>query len=319
MKKLLIFFIALSSVLGTYAQNTQGKSDDLGRITLAAYVPDQIEKMPESARSILSNKLNQLISQNGIGGSTLNERFIITANIGVLSKDITATAPTMIALSLDVTLYVGDGIDGTKFASTTLSVKGVGENETKAYISALKNINGNNSAIQSFLESGKAKILKYYNTRCDFIISDAQSLASQGRYEEAFYKLSGIPEASSACYSKARAAIIPIYKKHINKICQIRLMEAKTVWAANQNYEGANKAGDILSQIDPNSSCYTDVKTFVAQIAKSIKENDKREWNFIFKQQQADADVLKSAYTAAAAYANAQQPQAVIYNVRGWW
>ncbi|MBB2146358.1 hypothetical protein GM921_12730 [Pedobacter sp. LMG 31464] len=319
MKKLLIFFIALSSVFGTYAQNTQGKSDDLGRITLAAYVPEQIEKMPESARSILSNKLNQLISQNGIGGSTLNERFIITANIGVMSKDITGTAPTMMALSLDVTLYVGDGIEGTKFASTTISVKGVGENETKAYISALKNINGNNTSIQAFLESGKARILKYYNTRCDFIISDAQSLAAQGRYEEAFYKLSGIPEASSACYSKARAAIIPIYKKHIDKMCQVRLMEAKTAWAASQNYEGATKAGDILSQIDPNSSCYQDVKTFVGQISKSIKENDTREWNFIFKQQQADADVLKSAYTAAAAYANAQQPAAVIYNVKGWW
>ncbi|TKC12826.1 hypothetical protein FA048_04200 [Pedobacter polaris] len=318
MKKLLYFLLAFSPLFGAFAQNSQGKVDDFGRITLAAYVPDQIDEMPAAAKSILSNKLSQVVTEGGMGGSAMNERFIITANVNVMSKNITATAPTMHALSLDITLYIGDGIDGTKFASTSLSIKGVGENETKAYISALKGINSNNNAIKSFLESGKTKILKYYNTKCDFIISDAQGLASQGRYEEAFYKLSGIPEISKDCYNRARSIIIPIYKKHRDKICQTKLMEAKTIWAASQNYEGAVAAGDILSQIDPTSSCYGEVKTFVGQIAKGVKEKDNKEWKFIFNQQQLDADVLKSAYSLGMAYAN-RQPQAVVYNVKGWW
>ncbi|TCC93606.1 hypothetical protein EZ428_02210 [Pedobacter frigiditerrae] len=318
MKKLLFFLLALSPVFGVFAQNSQGKVDDFGRITLAAYVPEQIDEMPVSARSILSNKLSQIVTESGMGGSAMNERFIITANVSVMSKNITATAPAMHALSLDITLYIGDGIDGTKFSSTSVSVKGVGENETKAYISAIKGINANNNAIKTFIESGKAKILKYYNTKCDFIISDAQSLASQGRYEEAFYKLSGIPEISKDCYNKARSIIIPIYKKHRDKICQTRLMEAKTIWAASQNYDGAVAAGDILSQIDPTSACYAEVKKFVAEIAKGVKEKDNKEWQFIFKQQQLDSDVLKSAYSLGMAYAN-RQPQAVVYNVKGWW
>ncbi|WP_316769891.1 hypothetical protein [Pedobacter frigiditerrae] len=318
MKKLLFFLLALSPIFGAFAQNSQGKVDDFGRITLAAYVPEQIDDMPVSARSILSNKLSQIVTESGLGGSAMNERFIITANVSVMSKNITPTAPAMHALSLDITLYIGDGIDGTKFSSTSVSVKGVGENETKAYISAIKGISANNNAIKSFIESGKAKILKYYNTKCDFIISDAQSLASQGRYEEAFYKLSGIPEISKDCYNKARSIIIPIYKKHRDKICQTRLMEAKTIWAASQNYDGAVAAGDILSQIDPTAACYSEVKKFVAEIAKGVKEKDNREWQFIFKQQQLDSDVLKSAYSLGMAYAN-RQPQAVVYNVKGWW
>ncbi|WP_316785884.1 hypothetical protein [Pedobacter frigiditerrae] len=318
MKKLLFFLVALSPVFGASAQNSQGKVDDFGRITLAAYVPEQIDDMPVSARSILSNKLSQIVTESGLGGSAMNERFIITANVSVMSKNITPTAPAMHALSLDITLYIGDGIDGTKFSSTSVSVKGVGENETKAYISAIKGISANNNAIKTFIESGKAKILKYYNTKCDFIISDAQSLASQGRYEEAFYKLSGIPEISKDCYNKARSIIIPIYKKHRDKICQTRLMEAKTIWAASQNYDGAVAAGDILSQIDPTAACYGEVKKFVAEIAKGVKEKDNKEWQFIFKQQQLDSDVLKSAYSLGMAYAN-RQPQAVVYNVKGWW
>lgn len=318
MKKLLFFLVALSPLFGAFAQNSQGKVDDFGRITLAAYVPEQIDDMPVSARSILSNKLSQIVTESGLGGSAMNERFIITANVSVMSKNITPTAPAMHALSLDITLYIGDGIDGTKFSSTSVSVKGVGENETKAYISAIKGISASNNAIKTFIESGKAKILKYYNTKCDFIISDAQSLASQGRYEEAFYKLSGIPEISKDCYNKARSIIIPIYKKHRDKICQTKLMEAKTIWAASQNYEGAVAAGDILSQIDPTAACYGDVKKFVAEIAKGVKDKDNKEWQFIFKQQQLDSDVLKSAYSLGMAYAN-RQPQAVVYNVKGWW
>lgn len=42
----------------------------------------------------------------------------------------------MTALVLDVTLYIGDGIEGTKFASTSIQVKSVGTNETN-YFTAL--------------------------------------------------------------------------------------------------------------------------------------------------------------------------------------
>ena len=42
------------------------------------------------------------------------------------------------ALTLNVNLYIGDGFDGKKYATQTVTVKGVGINETKAYMDALK-------------------------------------------------------------------------------------------------------------------------------------------------------------------------------------
>lgn len=321
MKKILL---SLLMIIGynAYSQNTLGKSDDAARITLAAYVPQQIDKMPDAARSILANKLNQIVTQNGMGGAANNERFIITANVNVISKDLTATAPPMTALVLEVTLYIGDGFVGTKFSSTSISVKGVGESETKAYISALKGISPTNSNIQSFVGNGKSKIIEYYNSKCDFIIKEAQTLVSQNNFEEAIFKLTSVPEVCKECYDKCMDAVGPIYQKQIDRECKSKLMEANTAWNAAQDSYGADTAGGILAQIDPNASCYKEALALSNKIAQRIKEIDQRDWKLQLKEQQDNVDIQKATIKAirdiGVAYGNGQ-PKTVTYNVRGWW
>lgn len=302
----------------TYAQNTAGKSDDAARITLATFVPQQIDKMPDAARSILANKLSQIITQSGMDGSAFNQRFILTANINVMSKDITPTAPLMQAYTLDITLYIGDGIDGTKFASHSTTVKGVGENETKAYISGLKNLKTNDPNYQSFIETGKTKIVEYYNSKCDFIIKEAQTLASQNKFEEAIFKLTGVPEACKSCYDKCMDAITPIYKQQIDRDCKLKLAEATNLWYANQTVESGNQAGEILSTIEPSAACFGDVKTLSNKIATKVKELDTREWNYKLKEQAQVSERIKAYRDIGVAYGNGQ-PKTVTYNVRGWW
>lgn len=321
MKKILL---SLLMIIGynAYSQNALGKSDDAARITLAAYVPQQIDKMPDAARSILANKLNQIVTQNGMGGAANNERFIITANVNVISKDLTATAPPMTALVLEVTLYIGDGFVGTKFSSTSISVKGVGESETKAYISALKGISPTNSNIQSFVGNGKSKIIEYYNSKCDFIIKEAQTLVSQNNFEEAIFKLTSVPEVCKECYDKCMDAVGPIYQKQIDRECKSKLMEANTAWNAAQDSYGADIAGGILAQIDPNASCYKEALALSNKIAQRIKEIDQRDWKLQLKEQQDNVDIqkatIKTIRDIGVAYGNGQ-PKTVTYNVRGWW
>ena len=308
--------------INAFAQNNAGKTDDIGRITLAAYVPQQIDKMPDAARSILANKLNQIVTQNGMGGAANNERFIITANVNVISKDLTATAPPMTALVLEVTLYIGDGFVGTKFSSTSINVKGVGESETKAYISALKGISPTNSNIQSFVGNGKSKIIEYYNSKCDFIIKEVQTLVSQNNFEEAIFKLTSVPEVCKECYDKAMDAVGPIYQKQIDRECKSKLMEATTAWNASQDSFAADTSGNILAQIDPNASCYKEALALSNKIAQRIKEIDQRDWKLQLKEQQDNVDIQKATIKAArdigVAYGNGQ-PKNVTYNVRGWW
>jgi hypothetical protein len=316
--KSIILSILIVVGYNAYAQNNAGKSDDLARITLATFVPPQIDEMPEAARSLLSNKLSQIVTQNGMGGGAFNQRFILTANINVMSKDITPTAPPMHAFTLDITLYIGDGVDGTKFASMSTTVKGVGENETKAYISALKNVKNNDPNYQSFIESGKTKIIEYYNNKCNVIIKEAQTLASQNKYEDAIFKLTGIPEVCKTCYDKCMDAIVPIYKQQIDRDCKLKLAEATNLWAANQTLEVANQAGEILSTIEPGAACFGEVKALSNKIATRVKELDKREFNLKLKEQAQESERIKAYRDIGVAYGNGQ-PKTVAYNVSGWW
>lgn len=318
MKKitLLIGFFLLNFVL--FAQNNQGKADDAGRIALASVISDQIEGLTPSAQSNLQNKLNQIATKNGMGGSSLNNRFIITANVVVLTKDITATAPPMQAYTLEVTLYIGDGIEGTLFSSTSVTLKGVGETETKAYMAALKNLKVADPKYQSFIEQGKNKIIEYYNSKCDFILKEAEMLAAQNDFDGAIAKLLGIPEVCKECYDKALTAVQPIYQKKIDRDCKIKLQEAQGIWNAGQDMNSAENAGAILSTIEPDAACFAEVQALNKKIADKIKQIDDREWKYILKEQAQESERIEAYRAIGVAYGN-NQPQNVTYNYKGWW
>lgn len=273
---LLLTFVAITT-------NAQVKLDDFGRITLNTYLPDNIA-IPLEAKNLLITKLNQITSNNGMGGSQANPRFIITANVNVGTKDIIAGPPQMIAQNIEVTFFVGDALTNTIFSNVTLSLKGVGTNETKSFIAALKMINPKNKELLAFLEEGKTKIINYYSTNCDFIIKDAQTLVKQQKYDEAIYQLSLVPDVCKDCYFKCLDTLTQIYQQKIDADCNVKFNEAKVTWTAAQTPNGAEKAGDILELINPMASCQTEISSFINTIDAKLKADEKARWQFKMKQ-----------------------------------
>ena len=162
--------------------------------------------------TVLENKLNQIKTKNGIGGSSINKQFIITANVIELTKDISATTPAIYSYGLEITFYIGDGISGTKFASFSKTTKGSGKSETKAYLMALKEINASDIQYTKFIDEGKLKIIEYYRSNADVIISEANALSSQNKFDEAIYKLVSVPNICKEAYDKCMNKIPEIYK-----------------------------------------------------------------------------------------------------------
>lgn len=320
--KLFLLLLVFNSSL--FGQNSIKNADDLQRISFAVYIPPQIENLSSIAKDLLTSKLNQIAVANGLGGNSFNERFIITTNINIITKDLTPTAPSMTALNLDITFFLGDGVDGKKFASTSISAKGVGETETKAYIQAIKTININNSIFKNMFETGRNKIIEYYNSRCDFIIKQAQISASQNKFDEAIYTLVSIPEVCKTCYLKAMDAVAPIYKRKIDRQCQIDLTNAKSTWAANQNYNGANEVAIILTGMDPNASCYSEANKLITEISSKIKKIDNREWDFKLQENKDQAklqnNIINSIRAIGVAYGNHQPNQTYNFTtIHTWW
>lgn len=282
-KLLLIINICCSFFTSVSAQNSVGSSNDIGRIVLHTYLSDKVS-MPIEARNLLETKLTQIASQYGMGGNNFNPRFIITANVNVLTKDIVAGPPQMIAQNLELVLFIGDAITNTVFANTSFNIKGVGTNETKAFIEAIKNIKPTNESIKTFVENGKTKIIEYYNTQCDFFIKEAQTLQGQDKYQEAIFKLMQVPEVCKTCYEKCLDAIKPIYLSMLDKECKTKLNQAKLKWNTSQSIKGAENAAEILNTIDINSPCQTEVAKFSTVIKNKLNEDERKRWEFKMKQ-----------------------------------
>ncbi|MBL0308821.1 MAG: hypothetical protein IPP77_03810 [Bacteroidetes bacterium] len=272
----------LLSLFASYAKS-QAKLDDFGRIVLNTYLSEKIN-LPGESKKLLETKLNQITSNNGMGGSAANPRFIITAVVNIGTKDIIPGPPQMIAQNFSLTLFVGDAIEDKVFSNTSISLKGVGTNENKAFIDALKNINPKNKEVAAFVEEAKNKIIAYYATKCDFLIKESQTLRNQGKFDESIYKLSLVPEVCQSCYFKCLDTLSTIYQQKINADCREKLTKAKSIWMAEQSPSGAEKTGDILSEINPMSNCQPEVAAFIKNIDAKLKADEKERWQFKMKQ-----------------------------------
>lgn len=316
MKKLILLILIAFQFNGT----AQVKLDDFGRIVLNTYLPDN-NAIPAEAKKALETKLNQITTNNGMGGSTANPRFIITAVLNVGTKDIIPGPPQMIAQSIDVTLFVGDAITNAVFSNTVISIKGVGTNENKSMIDAIKNINPKNKDISAFLEEGKNKIISYYATQCDFIIKDAETLAKQENFDEAIYKLALVPEICKECYFKTSELIGNLFQQKIDTDCKAKLAKAKTLWSGQKNGKNAEDVIDIISDINPNAACYTDVTSLTKEINAKIKAEENARLQLALKRYNDKIAMEKkqiNAYKEIAVEYAKNQPLTITYNNIVW-
>ena len=298
------FFLALVSLLCTLplcAQNTLGKADDAARIVLTPYVVDGAG-IPAYANNMIKTKLNQIVTQHGVGGNSTNPRFVITASLIPVTKDITATTPAMVAMTLAPTIFVGDGQTGDLYASCQLpEVKGVGENDTKAYVAAIRRINVNSPEVVNCINTGKAKIIEYYNTQIDFLLAEADAMAKSQLYDDAMMLLATVPSVCKEAYERAMAKVGEVYQQKIDVEGAAKLNQAYAQWHAHKTEDSALIVVGLLAEINPMSKSAAEGRKLVAEveshytaIEKRRREIEERNWAFKMQQYQ-DARADKQA------------------------
>lgn len=255
----------------------QERLDDISRVTIHAYIPEN-ENLPYESRKLLETKLSQLISANGIADNENAVRFVLTAKVNVISKDILAGPPQQISQKLDITLILGDIEEDKRYLQLTIPAVGIGQSIEKSYISAFKDINPRNTSITAFFQEGKRKILAYYQTHCEDLIAEARKQASMQHYEDALILLGSIPDVCSECFDEASRVAAPIYKDMIEARGTEFLSQARAAWAKNPTREGAREAVQILSQINFAASCQPQAVSMMREITTKMNEIDRREW-----------------------------------------
>ncbi len=291
------------------AQNTSCE------IPLMVFISEQDESLPQVAEKQLSNKLIKAATENGLTADYSYAQFVIFPEFSVLEKSILPGPPRSFTSDIELTLFIGDYFGKKTFSSTTLNIKGVGENETKAYINAIRKINPKSIAIQTFIEDSKSKIISYYNSNYPNIIKKAQALSDQKQYDEAMFLLMAIPECSEG-YQAALKAAANVYQLYVDSMCDYNLNRARMAWGSQQNRYGAEEAGEYLTHIYPDAKCYPDA----ISLYKEIKTKVKDDWNFAMKVYNDHVSLEKQKINAwkevGVAYGKGQQPSTTHINWR---
>lgn len=304
MKKSCIIVLLACLVMSLQAQQTSAPESTLA---LRVLIEEPLEPAPPASKQVLENKLNNLLTQNGIASMDYLGQFFITAKVVPMSKDILAGPPTKISESMEVVFYIADYYNQLVFSTTSATVKGIGETESKCYLNALKQVKLNTPEMKQFVQDGKKKIIEYYNTQADKLIAKAQMLAKQREYEQAMWIVSTIP-AECDKYNEAIAAGLSIYQQYIDHMCDVNLAKARTTWAAGQDAMAADAAGEYLSQIYPDAKCYSEAVALYEDIRGKVLAD----WKFEMKKHQDNVDLelarIHAMRDVGVAYGKGQQP-----------
>jgi hypothetical protein len=283
---------------------------------LNTYINNKNALLSEDAVSMLSNKINVITSNQGIGGENpSNPRFLLYSKLIVNKKNVVAGTSTGITINADVYFYVGDAFDKTIFSSQIVAIKGYGNTEEAALIDAIRTINPNDEKYKKFIQTGVAKINQYFVTQCPILISKAKALASEQKYDEAIYNLYNIPEASASCYPEAHDLINKIYQSKANDESAKNLKKARLIWSGAQTSAAVNEILPLLNKVNPISTSFREVDPFLNEISKKVENNiirDFQERQEIRKQQlekdkiqlELDKQQIQASKEIAVAYAS---------------
>jgi hypothetical protein len=306
MKKLAILLCTAFVAVSAYAQST-------ANLPLSVVVEDLPQPFPTNAKVQLVNKINQMLTANGIASFDAFSGFFITANANPIDKNVIGGAPVQISQTLEVTFYIADYYRQTVFATYSVTAKGVGETEAKSYLNAFKRVNISNPEVKKFIETGKSKIVNYYDTEAENIFAKARQLASQHNYEAALFELASFPTVCKA-YAKSIEVGNEVYQHYVDYMAQQYLQQAKAAWMAEQNSVGAAAAGEWLSQILPEAKCYDEA----VDLYKEIKAKVLDDWNFEMKKYEDGVDLEKQRIKAwkevGVAYGKNQKPTTTYIN-----
>lgn len=316
MKRYIFIFIGVLGITSTMKMEAQEE----GKVSINAVIVDEI---PVEAAHYLQTKMQQALVTGGASDYGYTERFVMTAKINVTQKDIAPTTPARISQKLEITFFIGDVVANKLYESCSLSVVGIGTNETKSFISAFQKINARHPELQAMITAAKKKIVDYFTQNCHAILANAGTLASMEQYEEAIYQLMTVPNTCEDCYKKCQQQAAVYYHKQINNETMDLLNKARTEWLRNPTAEGATVVADILGRSNPRSSYYSEVVKFRNSVSAKLQADARREWQLKIKQYE-DSQAFKRSIVEGCrdiGMAWAKNQPTTIYKsiIRSWW
>lgn len=304
MKRIFTMFALMASI-AVFAQNIE-KS-----VPVSVFIPEWEESIPAASKSIMESRLNNITSQAGMGAVNFTQ-FYLSCTANVIDRNVVGGAPTKYLNEVEMNLFVIDALGKRIFDSYNFTLKGVGNSDQKAYNAALKSFRLQTADVKKFMMGVNDKIIRYYENQVDVIIAEATTLGKARKYDEAFFRLSLVPDVCD-CYAKK---ILPtaekIWQEYLDFTAHEALMKARAAWSSGMDRFAAIEAVQYLAEIPADSKYYSEAMSLLEEIKGRVKEDidyaralEKRDADREYDLSKSSIDAWKSV---GVAYGNNQQP-----------
>lgn len=299
-RKIFAMAALMFATIGTMAQECV--------IPVAVQLDDDFSNVPAAANSALYQSLSRIATQNGLTTDSPTTPFVLTVHCDVLDKSNLPGPPIQTVYNLGLTFYMADTYTKKKFATEYITLDGVGTGETKSYINAFSRLNANRAEIARLVETGKKKMLSYYDTQYPNIIKEAKRLASLKNYEEALAMVLSIPVCSKGGDQAAKYGL-ELYTQNLNRVNLFLLNSAKALWAAGQDQNTAYDVCAMLSQVDPDAACYAEASKLMKEVKAQVRSDIDLEMRQKYNDQiKLESDRIAAARAVGVAFGNGQKP-----------
>ncbi|MEC8537416.1 MAG: hypothetical protein VXY26_01300 [Bacteroidota bacterium] len=260
MNIVLLFTIFFNSFL--IAQNPS----DLGKITLHIVMPtDQstnFANLKSKELNKVRSKITSITSRNGIAGSGKGN-FVIYPTINIYDEEKMSTGmDNLVIVRAEFSLVIKEINNGQIYGSCSVELEGTGRDRNRALSKCIQSINTRDSEFKNMIEGAKAKIINYYESRCNDIQEEARSHSKRRDYLSAISTLMQVPNEVSSCYNQISAKSIEYYNYYIEIECQENLSKAKVAKAKN-NWD---EAAEYIIGILPHYDCYFEAMSMLKEI-----------------------------------------------------
>jgi hypothetical protein len=297
MKLLLIIFyvplMALIIISDSSAQQTIGFN-----LALHVCVPDESVKPFPSAKSLMESKLLEMISSTGMSGYK-GGRFFISPKIAVLNQQVLDGPPAKVVIDVAVTFFIADNTDQKVVNSYYKELKGVGASADQAMMNAIRNLNGRDKEVTSFVQEARSRIVQFYSQNCEAIIAGAQS-KSIDNIARAMENLSMIPMENAECYKEAQIELQMLYGNYVHRRCADALTKARAIWSSAYTIESASRAINSLEGFFIDEQCQENLNALSDEMRARVEKNEEFEREFAKlllesenKKMELNAEILK--------------------------
>ena len=283
-RKVLSFLFAIGALCFVSAQE----------ITVGIALPTSDNLMDAATSKSVVSKLQAILTKNGVADS--GSDFVLVPSMQIDEDDIIESGMVnlyKVAGSLNVALTQMS--TGKTFGSVSIPIRGTGKrNKATAMKSAASSINVSGPEISKFIEQSKKNIIDYYEKNHATILGKARTATASGDYDQALAILGSFPDGMPR-QSEINAEIEKTYKLYLKHNCEQIILQARGA-LAKKDY---NYVNSLLSEIDPNSSCYSEALSITKTINSEVRQAEAQQRADMQRREQRQYDLAKTRINAA--------------------